>query len=101
MNERELFIAALQIEDPVERAAYLDQACGGDIELRRRLDVLLAAHNQPASVLEHPLAGNIGERQRESSPIKRPLVPSCRPTATTRPLASGRKPRRRLRSSAA
>ena len=59
MNERDLFIAALQIDDPVERAAYLDQACGGDNELRKRLDVLLAAHDRPASALERPLAANL------------------------------------------
>ncbi len=44
MNERDLFIAALQIDDPAERTAYLDQACGGDNELRNRLDVLLLVH---------------------------------------------------------
>ena len=32
MNERDLFIAALQIDDPAERTAYLDQACGGENE---------------------------------------------------------------------
>jgi len=58
MNERDLFIAALQIDDPAERAAYLDQACGGDNELRKRLDALLAAHDRPASALVRPLARN-------------------------------------------
>jgi len=58
MNERDLFIAALQIDDLARRAAYLDQACGRDNELRKRLDVLLAAHDRPASALERPLAAN-------------------------------------------
>jgi len=58
MNERDLFIAALQIEDPAKRAAYLDQACGGDNELRKRLDILLAAHDRPASARESPVAAN-------------------------------------------
>ena len=59
MNERELFIAALHINDAAQRAAYLDQACGSDNTLRESVDALLAAHAQPASVLERPLAANL------------------------------------------
>ena len=33
MSDRDLFIAALQIADPAERAAYLDGACAGDAAL--------------------------------------------------------------------
>jgi|GEM_PF-6521118 len=36
MNERTIFIAALQSE-PGERNGYLDQACGADGALRRRV----------------------------------------------------------------
>ena len=39
MNERDLFIAALPIEDPAERCAYLDRICGDD-ELRKRVEAL-------------------------------------------------------------
>ena len=39
-----LFEAALELEDPVERAAYLEQECAGDLALRARLDRLLSAH---------------------------------------------------------
>ena len=35
MSEREIFIAALQKEDPAGRRAYLDEACAGQPELRR------------------------------------------------------------------
>src|SRR5262249_20133327 len=42
--------------DAQARHALLDRACGSDIELRRRLDVLLGAHEAPASVLSRPLA---------------------------------------------
>jgi serine/threonine protein kinase/tetratricopeptide (TPR) repeat protein len=52
MNEREVFIAALQIDDPAARAAYLDQACGGDNELRKRLDVLLIAQGGSSSPID-------------------------------------------------
>ena len=30
MNERSIFIAALEKDDPADRAAFLDQACAGD-----------------------------------------------------------------------
>ena len=29
MNERDLFMAVLQIEEAAERSAYLDRACAG------------------------------------------------------------------------
>jgi serine/threonine protein kinase/WD40 repeat protein len=55
MSERDLFIAALQITDPVERSAWLDRECGGDASLRQRIDVLLEAFDQAGSVLENPV----------------------------------------------
>ena len=56
MNERDLFIATLQIDDPAERAAYLDKGCGGDAELRQRVEALLAAFGQAGSFLQQPAA---------------------------------------------
>ena len=41
-REETLFHAALEIEDPARRAAYLDGACQGDPALRERLEALLA-----------------------------------------------------------
>lgn len=35
MSEREVFLAALDLDTPQERVAYLDQACGGDYPLRQ------------------------------------------------------------------
>ena len=46
-QEKALFEEAFNIADPVERATFLDQACGGDTALRQRLDRLLAAQ-EPA-----------------------------------------------------
>jgi WD40 repeat protein len=40
---RELFLEAVEIEDAGPRAAFLNQACGEDADLRRRLEALLAA----------------------------------------------------------
>jgi serine/threonine protein kinase len=53
MNERALFIAALEKDDPAERAAFLDQACAGDRPLRQRIERLLKAHEPGDSFLEH------------------------------------------------
>ena len=46
-----VFFAALAKVDPAERAAYLDEACGADTDLRRCVDRLLAAHPQVGSFL--------------------------------------------------
>ena len=54
MNERDLFIAALQLADDAERRAYLNKACAGDADLRRRVEVLLAAFGQAGSFLQPP-----------------------------------------------
>jgi sugar lactone lactonase YvrE len=41
-----LFLAAVEKATPQERAAFLDEACGADEELRRRIDELLRAHDE-------------------------------------------------------
>jgi WD40 repeat protein/serine/threonine protein kinase/tetratricopeptide (TPR) repeat protein len=55
MSERDLFIAALKITPPAERAAWLDRECGGDAALRQRIDVLLQAFDKAGSLLENPV----------------------------------------------
>jgi eukaryotic-like serine/threonine-protein kinase len=51
MNEETLFHEARQ--KPVdERTAFLDEACGGDIALRARVESLLQADDNPDSLLE-------------------------------------------------
>src|SRR5262249_58950061 len=57
MNERDLFMAALQIEDAAERFAYLDRACAGETALRQRVEALLAAFEQAGSFLQQPARG--------------------------------------------
>lgn len=56
MNERAIFIEALQKERPAERAAYLDGACRNDVGLRQQVDTLLREHEQLGSFLEAPAA---------------------------------------------
>ncbi len=54
MNEETLFHLARE-KPPGERAAFLDEACAGDAALRRRVEVLLGAHEAPASFLDRPI----------------------------------------------
>ena len=56
MNERSIFAAALDIADPTGRAAYLDEACAQQPELRRHIDELLAAQEKLGSFLAQPPA---------------------------------------------
>src|SRR5262249_42730771 len=50
---KSLFLAALDHASD-ERGAFLDEACPGDPELRRRVDRLLQAHDRPDSLPEAP-----------------------------------------------
>jgi eukaryotic-like serine/threonine-protein kinase len=54
MNERDIFLAAIEIADPAERAAYLDQTCAGNAELRTQVEKLLKTHEQTSQFLETP-----------------------------------------------
>jgi eukaryotic-like serine/threonine-protein kinase len=42
---KSLFLAASDLVDPAERAAYLDRECRGDVELRARVEALLRAND--------------------------------------------------------
>ena len=45
-TEKEIFFEALERGTPAERAAYLDGACGKDLPLRHRVQLLLDHHFQ-------------------------------------------------------
>ncbi|HEX7288672.1 MAG TPA: serine/threonine-protein kinase [Candidatus Angelobacter sp.] len=49
---KELFGAALE-RDPGERSAFLREACGQDDDLRREVESLLSAHEQPNDLSQH------------------------------------------------
>ncbi|MCY2963903.1 MAG: serine/threonine protein kinase [Planctomycetota bacterium] len=53
MNEETLFQEALS-RSPEERAAFLKQACAGRPEQRANVERLLAAHELPDHILDHP-----------------------------------------------
>ena len=71
MNKRDLFIAALQIDDPAGRTAYLDKACGDDAELSQRVGSLLVAFEKTGSSLQKP------ETRRRFSPRQWSRPRSC------------------------
>ena len=54
---KSLFLTASDLADPAERAAYLERECGGDAELRARVEALLAADGSGAPVLDEDLTG--------------------------------------------
>ncbi|MCH7557545.1 MAG: protein kinase [Planctomycetes bacterium] len=49
-----IFSEALEKQTAEERAAYLDQACGNDADLRSKVEALLKAHNEAGDFLEIP-----------------------------------------------
>jgi serine/threonine protein kinase len=51
-HDVEVFTEALKLP-PGERAAYLERACGNDVELRQRVEALLEGHDRVGDFLEH------------------------------------------------
>src|SRR5215471_129046 len=78
-----VFFAALAKVDPAERAAYLNEACGTDADLRRQVDRLLAAHPQVGSFLQddaaaHPRPlGGVGREVRGGATVDAPVRESA------------------------
>src|SRR5690348_2795870 len=49
-----IFFAALEKHAPAERTAYLDEACRGDLELRRCVERMLDAQPKIGNFLQPP-----------------------------------------------
>src|SRR5262249_2080260 len=77
MDERSIFLAALERAGPAERGAYLDGAGAGGGELRRRIDGLLEAHDRIGSFLDRPAAG--AQDTGAFTPSNGPTVDAPRP----------------------
>src|SRR6266545_2357696 len=60
MNERDIFMAALQHETPAARQVYLADACRGDAALRQRVETLLEVYGRAGNFLEKPVVGTVG-----------------------------------------
>jgi serine/threonine protein kinase len=54
MSEDGIFAAALSKRTAAERAAYLEEACGGNAGLRQEIEALLQAHEQAGDFLAEP-----------------------------------------------
>jgi hypothetical protein len=63
----EIFFAALEKGSPQERAAYLDEACASDADLRRRVEKMLAAQVEAGSFLEHSAHSPVATIDRQSA----------------------------------
>ncbi len=61
-----IFFAVLDINDPQDRIAYLEHACGDDLELRRHVERLLEAHPKLGEFLNVQAADVV---VTESTPI--------------------------------
>ena len=87
MTERDLFIAALQQQDPAQRQAYLEQACARQPELRRQVEQLLRLHQGAGSFLEQPAAqaAATGPPQRAAEPTVAPQAHGATATGTGKP----------------
>ena len=73
LRVEELFHSALE-RPPQQRQAFLDGECGGDVELRQEVELLLARGEQAGSFLEvSPLDGMAGAPAAAGSLVGRQL----------------------------
>src|SRR5262249_55604204 len=63
MNERTIFMEALEKETPAQRSDYLDAACAGDEALRQRVEALLRSHEQAGNFLAKPPAERLAKQR--------------------------------------
>src|SRR4051812_13565420 len=68
MKEQSIFIEALERQDSAERAAFLNQVCGGDAALRQRIERLLQHHQQDEGLLTSPAAPRLGDEPPAEGP---------------------------------
>ena len=72
MNEREIFVKALEMSSAGDRAAFLQEACGSDIERRRRIDSLLLEYDQLGDFLEPRAGATHSPPAATSEPLEQP-----------------------------
>src|SRR5689334_20766584 len=70
-REIELFAEAIQLS-PAERITFLDSACAGDAELRKRIGALLKSSDRAGAFLEEPATGAIGEERAKVTSWEKP-----------------------------
>lgn len=68
MDERDLFLSALEIDNPAERMLHLESLCAENIELMQRVEALLASHENHDDFLRTPAVAQLtGAMQRDPS----------------------------------
>ena len=74
MTEREIFIAALQKEDPDQRRVYLDEVCAQAPELRGQVESLLRLYQGAGSFLEKPAVESAAPATLAQPILERPGI---------------------------
>jgi eukaryotic-like serine/threonine-protein kinase len=74
MNEESLFLAALEKPTASERQALLEEACAGDVALRRRVERLLEAHLETLGILDQPARPPKSSETRAGSAVGSVLI---------------------------
>ena len=69
MNERDLFLSALEIEGSAARKAHLQAACAGNVELLARVESLLASHEDHPEFLAIPAVEQLVDRLAEGAAV--------------------------------
>jgi serine/threonine protein kinase len=95
MTEETIFAAALEKQTSRERAAYLDEGCGGDAALRQRVEALLCSHESASHFLERPMLEGV-TGAAEADPLADADDPSLRPHAAADVLSGAESPRMRI-----
>ncbi|MEZ5940777.1 MAG: SUMF1/EgtB/PvdO family nonheme iron enzyme [Planctomycetaceae bacterium] len=67
MTERDIFLAALEIDDLDARQAHVESACAGDTELLSRVQALLASHESQSQFLDTPAVEQISADSQANS----------------------------------
>jgi uncharacterized protein (TIGR03067 family) len=75
MNERTLFLQALEKATAAEQAAYLAEACGDDLALRHRLEELLQSHREAGGFLATPALEQAATPDATAEGATEPYVP--------------------------
>jgi len=61
-SDRDVAIFTQALKEPLQgRDAFLDRECGGDEDLRRKVEALLSAHDRVGNFLEEPPSGELIE----------------------------------------
>jgi hypothetical protein len=94
MTDRTLFEAALERSDPAERARFLNEACGGDLDQRRRVEELLRNHERSGDFLGPPPALVEAVRDLIEHAANPPQIPERPGRSTTVPRPKKPRPHR-------